>query len=72
MIQKMGNTSLILVVILLTTGLVAALPQETSGLAGSQEQNPKQEQPQQKRNEKKQQKEAKEQQKQADQQQQRS
>jgi hypothetical protein len=65
MIQKMRNTSLILVVILLTTGLVAALPQETSGLAGPQEQNPKQEQRQQKKDEKKQQNEAKEQQKQA-------
>jgi hypothetical protein len=69
MIQKMRNTSLILVVILLTTGLVAALPQETSGLAGSQEQNPKQEQRQQKQDEKKRQNEAKEQQKQAGQQQ---
>jgi hypothetical protein len=63
MIQKMRNISLILVVILLTTGLVAALPQETSGLAGSQEQ------PQQKKDEKKRQNEAKEQQKQAGQQQ---
>jgi hypothetical protein len=71
MIQKMRNISLILVVILLTTGLVAALPQETSGLAGSQKQNPKQEQHQQKRDEKKQQNEAKEQQKQAGQQQRR-
>src|SRR6266498_1403159 len=69
MIQKMRNTSLILVVILLTTGLVAALPQETSGLAGSQEQNPKHEQRQQKKDEKKRQNEAKEQQKQAGQQQ---
>jgi hypothetical protein len=69
MIQKMRNTSLILVVILLTTGLVAALPQEASGLAGSQEQNPKQEQRQQKKDEKKRQNEAKEQQKQAGQQQ---
>src|SRR6266511_2710494 len=63
MIQKIRNTSLILVVILLTTGLVAALPQEASGLAGSQEQNPKQEQRQQKKDEKKRQNEAKEQQK---------
>jgi hypothetical protein len=69
MIQKIRNTSLILVVILLTTGLVAALPQEASGLAGSQEQNPKQEQRQQKKDEKKRQNEAKEQQKQAGQQQ---
>jgi hypothetical protein len=69
MIQKMRNISLILVMILLTTGLVAALPQETSRLAGSQEQNPKQEQRQQKKDEKKQQNEAKEQQKQAGQQQ---
>jgi hypothetical protein len=69
MIQKMRNTSLILVVILLITGLVAAMPQETSGLAGSQEQNPKQEQRQQNKDEKKQQNEAKEQQKQAGQQQ---
>jgi hypothetical protein len=65
MIQKIRNTSLILVVILLTTGLVAALPQEASGLAGSQEQNPKQEQRQQKQDEKKRQNDAKEQQKQA-------
>jgi hypothetical protein len=65
MIRKMRNTSLILVVILLTTGLVAALPQETIGLAGTQEQNPKQEQRQQKQDEKKRQNEAKEQQKQA-------
>jgi hypothetical protein len=49
----------------------AALLLGTSGLASSQEQNSKQEQPQQKRDEKKQQKEAKEQQKQAGQQQQR-
>jgi hypothetical protein len=69
MIQKIRNTSLILVVILLTTGLVAALPQEASGLAGSQEQNPKHEKHQQKKDEKKQQNEAKEQQKQAGQQQ---
>jgi hypothetical protein len=69
MIQKMRNISLILVVILLTTGIVAALPQETSGLAGSQEQNPKHEQHQQKKDEKKQQNETKEQQKQAGQQQ---
>jgi hypothetical protein len=69
MIQKIRNTSLILVVILLTTGLVAALPQGTSGLAGSHEQNPKQEQQQQKKDEKKQQNEAKEQQKQSGQQQ---
>jgi hypothetical protein len=69
MIQKMRNTSLILVVILLTTGLVAALPQEASGLAGSQEQNPKQEQRQQKKDEKKRQNDAKEQQKQVGQQQ---
>jgi hypothetical protein len=69
MIQKIRNISLILVVILLTTGLVAALPQETIGLAGSQEQNPKQEQHQQKKDEKKRQNEAKEQQKQAGQQQ---
>jgi hypothetical protein len=44
MIQKMRNISLILVVILLTTGLVAALPQETSRLAGSQEQLAQQQQ----------------------------
>jgi hypothetical protein len=65
MIQKMRNISLILVVILLTTGLVAASPQETRGLAGSQEQNPKQELPQQKKVEKKRQNEAQEQQQQA-------
>jgi hypothetical protein len=69
MIQKIRNTSLILVVILLATGLVAALPQEASGLAGSQEQNPKQEQRQQKKDEKKRQNDAKEQQKQDGQQQ---
>jgi hypothetical protein len=69
MIQMIRNTSLILVVILLTTGLVAALPQEASGLAGSQEQNPKQEQRQQKKDEKKRQNDAKEQQKQDGQQQ---
>jgi len=59
------------VVILLAAGLVAAAPQETSGLAGSQEQNPKQEQRQQKKDEKQRQNETKEQQKQVDQQQQR-
>jgi hypothetical protein len=69
MIQMIRNTSLILVVILLTTGLVAALPQEASGLTGSQEQNPKQEQRQQKKDEKKRQNDAKEQQKQDGQQQ---
>jgi hypothetical protein len=71
MIQKMRNISLIPLAILLTAGLVAALPQETNGLAISQEQNPKQEWPQLKKDEKKRQNEIKEQQKQAGQQQKR-